>query len=110
MVSLINTLSTVPLEFGRPRGGVFTLLLHSRRGGLNPAGEDSLAMRFRSHTTRHAAHYNCTYYNRSNNNVNDALRRGNYNNRNKCNNNDNDDDNNIYGRSREETKLDGLNA
>lgn len=84
-------------------GGLFKPARTIRRG-------DSLAMRLLS--TQQDAHYNYTYNNRSHNNVNDALRRGNYNNRNKYNNDNGDDDddnnNNIYETSagRNETSTD----
>jgi hypothetical protein len=79
--------------------------LHSRGCGLKPddTREEDSCHAIPLHTIRHAARYNCTYNNRSNNNINDALRRRNYNNRNKYN---NDNDDNIYERSsgRNETR------
>jgi len=78
-----------------------------RRGEKTRVARDPVA--HCSNKTRGGALHDCTYNNnRGNNNVNDALRRGNYNNRNECNNET--ETMIIFTKDRQETKLDGLNA
>lgn len=77
-----------------------------RRGEKTRVARDSVAQC--SNKTRGALH-DCTYNNnRGNNNVNDALRRGNHNNRNEYNNET--ETMIMFTKDRQETKLDGLNA